>query len=80
MKEVFIVGGKPVQGLARKEILKKIQERRKRGLSVYELSWVTGADIFFILEALKLLSRDLISSGLVLLYTSVIRSGRWHSG
>ena len=80
MKKGFIVYVEPMQGLARKGILEKIQESGYRRLRVYELSWFTGADIFFILKVLKQLSRDLISSGLVLLYTGVIRSGRWHSG
>ncbi len=64
MEEVFIARyelNQPRNGLMRKSILEKIQERRNRGLSVYELSWLTGADIFLILEALKQLSRDLIS-------------------
>ena len=61
MKKGFIVYVEPIQGLARKGILEAIQESGNRGLSVYELSWLTGADIFFILKALKQLSRDLIS-------------------
>jgi len=57
---VFIVGS-PQNGFVRKRILEKIQESGKRGLNVYELSWLTGADILFILKALKQLKRDLIS-------------------
>ncbi len=72
--------GDPRNGLTRKGILKAIRESGKRELSIYELSWLTGADIFVILKALEQLSRDLISSGLVLVCTGVIRSGRWHSG
>jgi len=49
----------PINGLTRKGILEAIQESGYRGLSVYELSWLTGTDIFFILEALK--RADLIS-------------------
>jgi len=56
---VFIVGS-PQNGRVRKGILEAIQENGYRDL-IYELSWVEGADIFF-LEALKQLSRaDLIS-------------------
>ena len=57
VKEVFIVRGQPRNGLVRKGILEAIQETGERELSVYELSWLTGADIFFILEALKELKR-----------------------
>jgi hypothetical protein len=57
VKEVFIVVGQFRNGLVRKGILEKIQESGKRGLSIYELSWFTGADILFILEALKELKR-----------------------
>ena len=53
--------GDPRNGLTRKGILIAIRESGKRGLSVNELSWLTGADIFFILKALKQLKRDLIS-------------------
>jgi len=52
-KEIETALGEP-----RKGILKTIRES---GKSTYELSWVTGADIFFILKALKQLKRDLIS-------------------
>jgi len=64
MEEVFIARyelNQPRNGLMRKGILEKIQENGKRNLSVYELSWLTGADMFLILEALKQLNRDLIS-------------------
>ena len=58
---VFIVRS-PQNGLMRKGILEAIQESGYRDLSIYELSWVEGADVFFILEALNQLSRaDLIS-------------------
>ena len=60
-KEIETASGEPRNGLTRKGILKAIGESGKRGLSVYELSWVTGADISFILKALKQLKRDLIS-------------------
>ncbi len=53
--------GDPRKGLTRKGILKTIRESGKRGLSIYELSWLTGADILFILKTLKALQRDLIS-------------------
>ena len=45
----------------RKGTLEKIQESGYGDLNVYELSWVTGVDIFFILEALEQLRQDLIS-------------------
>ena len=61
MKNREIAFCEPINGLTRKRILEKIQESGRRGLSVYELSWLTGADIFFILKALKQLKRDLIS-------------------
>ena len=55
------------------------QPSGKRDLSVYELSWVTGADIFVILEALKQLKRaDLIS--VKVKYALHWCSGRWHNG
>ena len=49
--------GEPRNGLTRKGILETIRESGKRGLSVVELSWITGADIFLILEALKQLQK-----------------------
>jgi len=50
----------PRNGRVRKGFLETIQESGYRDL-IYELSWVEGADIFF-LEALKQLRRpDLIS-------------------
>ena len=56
---VFIVGS-PQNGRVRKGILEAIQENGYRDL-IYELSWVEGADIFF-LEALNRLHKaDLIS-------------------
>jgi len=55
MKGVFI--DEPVQGLARKGILETIRNSRRRGLSVIELKWSTGADIFVILKALKQLQK-----------------------
>ena len=61
MKNIETAFSEPINGLTRKGILEKIQESGYRGLSVYELSWLTGADIFFILKALKQLNRDLIS-------------------
>ena len=61
MKSIGTAFCEPIKGLTRKGILEKIQESGYRGLSVYELSWLTGADMFFILKALKQLSRDLIS-------------------
>ena len=61
MKNRETAFGEPINGLTRKGILETIQESGYRGLSVYELSWLTGADIFFILKALKQLSGDLIS-------------------
>ena len=64
MEEVFVARyglGQLRNGLMRKGILEKIEESGYRDLNVYELSWVTGADIFSILEALEQLSRDLIS-------------------
>jgi len=57
---VFIVGSLQ-NGLLRKGILEAIQESGYGDLSVNELSWVEGADIFF-LEALNRLHKaDLIS-------------------
>jgi len=61
MKNRETAFSEPIKGLTRKGILEKIQENGYRGLSVYELSWLTGADIFLVLKALKQLSRDLIS-------------------
>jgi len=55
MKRVFI--DEPGQGLARKGILETIRNSRRRGLSIIELKWFTGADIFVILEALKQLQK-----------------------
>jgi len=46
-----------VQGFARKGILQMIRQSGRRGLSVIELSWFTGADIFVILKALKQLQK-----------------------
>lgn len=43
----------PLNGLERKEILEAIQERVRKNLGVYELSGVRGADMSFVLEALK---------------------------
>ena len=54
---VFIGSGEIMEGLARKGILEKIQERRKRGISILKLLWLTGADMFLIFDALKKLSK-----------------------
>jgi len=52
----------PINGLTRKGILEAIRENGKRGISVPELKWFTGADIFVILKALKQLQKaNLIS-------------------
>ena len=52
----------PMNGLTRKGILEAIRENGKRGISVPELKWITGADIFLILKALKQLRKaNLIS-------------------
>jgi len=53
---VFIDSGEIMEGLARK-VLEKIHRSRKRGISILELSWLTGADIFLIFDALKKLSK-----------------------
>ncbi len=50
--------GEPRNGLTRKGILETIREAGKRGLSVIELSYMTGADIFLILDALKELQKQ----------------------
>ena len=50
----------PLNGLERKKILEAIQERVRQGLGVYELSWIRGADMFFVLKALK--RADVISA------------------
>ena len=47
----------PMNGLARKGILEAIRENGKRGISVPELKWSTGADIFVILKALNQLKK-----------------------
>ena len=81
-EEVFIARyglGKSRNGLARRRILEVIQESGKRGLSVYELSWLTRADVFFVLKVLKQLKRaDLIS--VKANYAVHWCSGRWRNG
>ncbi|MBU7026546.1 MAG: hypothetical protein HXS48_06360 [Theionarchaea archaeon] len=52
-----VVCTEPVQKLATKGILQTIQRSGRRGLSVPELKWSTGADIFVILEALNQLKK-----------------------
>ena len=72
--------GDPRKGLTRKGILKTIRESGKRGLSIDELSWLTGVDILFILKALKQLKRDLISVRVnhAVYWCYPLRG--WHSG
>jgi hypothetical protein len=53
---VFIDSGEIMEGLARK-VLEKIHRSRKRGISILELSWLTGADMFLIFDALRKLSK-----------------------
>jgi len=53
----IVVCTEPVQGLATKGILQTIRQSGRRGLSVIELKWSTGADIFVILKALKQLQK-----------------------
>ncbi len=82
MEEVFIARyglGQPRNGLTRKGILEAIQESGKRGLSVLELSWVTGADIFFILKTLKQLKRSNLVS-VRINYAVHWCSRRWRNG
>ncbi len=57
MKSIGTAFSEPINGLTRKGILEKVQESGNRGLSVYELSWLTGADMFLIFDALKKLSK-----------------------
>ena len=54
---VFIGSGEIMEGLARKGILEKVQGSRKRGISILELSWLIGVDMFLIFDALKKLSK-----------------------
>jgi len=53
----IVVCTEPVQHLATKGILQTIRQSGRRGLSVIELKWSTGADIFVILKALNQLQK-----------------------
>ena len=57
MKNIGTAFCEPINGLTRKGILEAIQGRRKRGISILELLWLTGADMFLIFDALKKLSK-----------------------